>query len=206
MKLYETRRAPNPRRLRFFLAEKGIDLQAIETIELDLAAGDNLTDDFKRLNPMGTVPVLELDDGTCLAESMAICRYFEALHPAPALLGTTALEQATIDMWQRRMELGLLLPVAMAFRHTTGHFADRERVFADYGADRAEAAARMFAFLDRHLASQAHIAGATFSVADITAVVAIDFARVINLRIDTEAQPHLAAWYDRIAARPAARV
>lgn len=203
MKLYETRRAPNPRRLRIFLAEKDIDLADFEIEQIDLAAGDNLSGDFLAKNPMAGVPVLEFDDGRCLSESMAICRYFEATHPEPALMGRDAESQATIEMWNRRMELHLLFPVAMAFRHTTGHFADREAVFPDYGADRAMAASRMFDFLDQHLASTAHIAGPDYTVADITALVAIDFARVVDLRIDDRA--HLAAWHERVAARPSAR-
>lgn len=202
MKIHEMRQAPNPRRLRIFLAEKDIDLNDFEIQQMDLGAGDNLTDAFRARNPMGGVPVLEFDDGRCLSESMAICRYFEVAHPAPVLMGDTAEAQATIEMWNRRMELHLLLPVAMAFRHTTGQFADREAVFADYGADRAEAAARMFDFVDRHLARQPYIAGENYTVADITALVSIDFARVIDLRIGD--RPNLAAWHERVAARPSA--
>lgn len=203
MKIYEMRRAPNPRRLRIFLAEKEIDLADFEIEQLDLAAGDNLADAFKAKNPMGGVPVLEFDDGQCLSESMAICRYFEVVQPNPPLMGDTAESQATIEMWNRRMELHLLLPVAMAFRHTTGHFADREAVFPDYGADRARVAARMFDFLDQHLAERTCIAGDDYTVADITALVAVDFARVIELKIGD--RPHLAAWHERVSARPSAR-
>lgn len=202
MKLYEMRRAPNPRRLRIFLAEKGIDLADLDIEQLDLAAGDNLSADFRAKNPMGGVPVLEFDDGRCLSESMAICRYFEVAHPEPVLMGDTADAQATIEMWNRRMELHLLMPVAMAFRHTTGHFSDREAVFPDYGADRAEAAAKMFNFLDRHLADSPYVAGPDYTVADITALVAIDFARVIDMSIDD--RPNLATWHERVSARPSA--
>ncbi|MGN8157755.1 glutathione S-transferase family protein [Salinisphaera sp. RV14] len=203
MKLYETRQAPNPRRLRIFLAEKNIDLAEFEIEQLDLAAGDNLSAHFKAKNPMGGVPVLEFDDGQCLSESMAICRYFEITHPEPPLMGDSAESQAMIEMWNRRMELHLLLPVAMAFRHTTGHFSDREAVFPDYGADRAQAALRMFDFLDQHLATQPHVAGDDYTVADITALAAIDFARVIDVRVGD--RPHLAAWHDRVSARPSAK-
>ncbi|MES1937029.1 glutathione S-transferase family protein [Salinisphaera hydrothermalis] len=203
MKIYEMRRAPNPRRLRIFLAEKGIDLADFEIEQLDLAAGDNLSASFKAKNPMSGVPVLEFDDGQCLSESMAICRYFEVTHPEPPLMGDSAESQARIEMWNRRMELHLLFPVAMAFRHITGHFADREAVFPDYGADRAQAAARMFDFLDRHLAESSYIAGEDYTVADITALAAIDFARVVDLQIGERA--HLAAWHERVSARPSAR-
>lgn len=202
MKIHEMRRAPNPRRLRIFLAEKGIDLNDFEIEQVDLPAGDNLTDAFRARNPMGGVPVLEFDDGRCLSESMAICRYFEVIRPEPLLMGDTAEAQATIEMWNRRMELHLLLSVAMAFRHTTGQYSDREAVFPDYGADRAEAAARMFDFVDRHLAEQAYIAGENYTVADITALVAVDFARVIDLHIGD--RPNLAAWHERVTARPSA--
>lgn len=204
MKLYETARAPNPRRVRIFFAEKGVDTDRIHRVEMDLAAGDNLADSFRAKNPMCGVPVLEFDDGRCLSESMAICRYFELTHPQPPLMGGDPWQQAEIEMWNRRMEFHLLLPVAMAFRHTTGHFADREEVFSDYGADRATAALRMFDFLDRHLAEHAYIAGDSFSVADITALVAVDFARVIELRIGDE-RPHLRAWHTRVSARPSAK-
>ncbi|HET7313594.1 glutathione S-transferase family protein [Salinisphaera sp.] len=202
MKLYETRQAPNPRRLRIFLVEKGINLKDFEIEQLDLGAGDNLSETFKTKNPMCGVPVLEFDDGRCLSESIAICRYFELTHPEPPLMGDTAEAQATIEMWNRRMELHLLLPVAMAFRHTTGHFADRESVFPDYGADRAGAAIKIFDFLDRHLADRRYIADENYTVADITALVAIDFARVVDIRIGD--RPHLAAWHERVSTRPSA--
>ncbi len=206
MKLYEFERAPNPRRVRFFIAEKGIDLDSLERVQIDIGAAENRTREFRQMNPMGTVPVLELEDGTALSETMAICRYFEGRHPEPPLLGQSVLEQATIEMWNRRMEFNLLLPIAMAFRHTTGHFSDRENVFPDYGRDCSENAVRMFDFLNNHLADQDYIAGDRFSVADITAVVAIDFARVIKMRLNPEQHAHVIAWHERISARPAASV
>lgn len=204
MKIYETRQAPNPRRLRIFLAEKGINLADFEIEQLDLAAGDNLSEGFKTKNPMGGVPVLEFDDGQCLSESMAICRYFETTHPEPPLMGDTAESQAKIEMWNRRMELNLLMPVAMAFRHGSGYFADREVVCADYGAASLNNASRMFGFLDRHLANNEYIAGDDFTIADITALVSIDFARVIKLGI-AEEQSHLARWHAVVSARASAR-
>lgn len=202
MKLYETHRAPNPRRLRIFLAEKGISIDDFEVHQIDLEGGENLTDSFRAMNPMGRVPVLKLDDGHCLSESLAICRYFEALQPEPALFGRSPLEQATIEMWNRRMELNLLQSVAMAFRHTTGHYSDREAIFPDYGANQAKNAGKLFDFLDQHLAAQNCIVGDNYTVADITALVAVDFARVIDLRIDD--RKHLAAWHEQVSARPSA--
>ncbi len=130
MKVYELRRAPNARRVRMFLAEKGIEM---EYQQVDLGAGENLAPAFLTKNPAGRIPVLELDDGTCLSETLAICRYFEELHPEPNLFGSTALERATIEMWSRFIEFNLWLPTGMAFRHITGFYKDRERVFPEWG-------------------------------------------------------------------------
>lgn len=204
MKLYDTRQAPNPRRARMFMAEKGVDLDTLDVVQVDLAAGENLSEGFKRKNPMGGVPVLELDDGTHLSESMAISRYFEALYPEPPLLGVQAVEQALIEMWNRRMEMHFLLPVAMAFRHTTGHFRDRETVCPDYGQACLKTAQRMFGFMNDHLANSEYVAGDAFTAADITALCAVDFARVIKLRIG-EDQPHLQRWHASVSARPSAK-
>lgn len=204
MKLYESARAPNPRRVRMFMVEKGIDLATIERVEIDLAAGENLSAEYRQMNPMGGVPVLELDDGRFLSESVAICRYFEGTHPEPPLMGVSAEEQATIEMWNRRMEMNLLLPVAMSFRHGSGFFADRETVCPDYGQASHDNAVRMFEFLDDHLSRSEYIAGDAFSIADITALTSVDFARVIKLRIGAE-QPHLTRWYDKISSRGSAK-
>ncbi|MES1924113.1 glutathione S-transferase [Salinisphaera sp. T31B1] len=203
MKLYETARAPNPRRARMFMAEKGIDLNDVERIELDLAAGDNLSADFKQKNPMGGVPTLELDDGTFISESMAISRYFEEIHPEPPLMGRDALDKARVEMWNRRMELGLLFPVALAFRNITATFADREKCSREFGEISLERATKMFGFVDRHLADSQYIAGDVFTVADITALCAVDFARVVKLRIG-EDQSHLARWHEQVSARASA--
>lgn len=203
MKLYESSRAPNARRVRMFIAEKGIDLAGIERVEVDIASGANLTAEYRQMNPMGGVPVLELDDGRFLSESVAICRYFEETHPEPALMGVSAEEQANIEMWNRRMEFNLLLPVAMAFRHGTGFFADRETVCPDYGQASHETAVRMFDFLDDHLSRSQYIAGDDFSIADITALSSVDFARVVKMRIGEE-QTHLARWYDAVSGRESA--
>lgn len=203
MKLYQSQQAPNPRRARIFMAEKNLDFGNIEIIEMDLAGGDNLSEDFRRKNPMQGVPTLELDDGTCLSESMAISRYFEALMPEPPLMGRSPLEQAVIEMWNRRMEMYFLLPVAMAFRHITGHFRDREAVCPEYGQISLEKARKMFDFMNNHLANSEYVAGEAFSVADITALCTVDFARVVKLRIG-EDQPHLKRWHDTVSSRPSA--
>ena len=120
MKLYSAHKAPNPRRVLMFLAEKGIT--DVEVVNLDLSAGDNLHEDFRRKNPMAKVPVLELDDGTCISECGAIYRYLEERVPEPALLGRTIMEKTLIEMWERRAELSFMLTVGHCFQHTTGFF------------------------------------------------------------------------------------
>lgn len=203
MKLYEYRQAPNPRRVRMFLTEKGIDVSAIEHVQVDIMDGANLGEAFTAKNPMARIPMLELDDGTCISESVSISRYFELQQPEPVLFGRSAMEQVQVDMWNRRMELGLMQPVVMAFRHLSGQFADRETVVEAWGEASWSEAERMFAFLDRHLANNTYIAGDAFSIADITALCAVDFARVIKLRIDTD-QINLKRWHDSVSARPSA--
>lgn len=134
MKVYELKRAPNARRVRMFLAEKGVEMTYQQ---VDLGAGENLEPAFLAKNPAGRIPVLELDDGTCLSETVAICRYFEELNPEPNLFGNTALERATIEMWSRIVEFNLWLPTGMAFRHITGFYQDRETVFPSGGGVQA---------------------------------------------------------------------
>src|SRR5699024_6141222 len=191
MRLHENQTAPNPRRVRIFMAEKGVDPASVESVEVDIVAGENLGDAFLAKNPMGRIPVLELDDGSCIAESVAISRYVQDLYPEPPLFGADMTERVNVEMWDRRMELNLLYPVSMAFRHLRGKYADREPVIAAWGEASLAEAERMFDFLDRHLATNDHIAGARYSIADITALCAVDFARVIKLRIGDQ-RPHLA--------------
>ena len=204
MKLYQSDRAPNPRRARMFMAEKGIDLDQVEIINLDIMAGENLTDEYKKKNPLGGVPTLELDNGTCIAESMAISRYFEEIHPEPPLMGSNPEEKAIIEMWNRRMELNLLFPVAMAFRNLSRAFEDREKCSTEYGEISLERATKMFGFLNKHLANSEYIAGESYSVADVTALCTVDFARVVKLRIG-EDQTHLKRWHDSVSARASAK-
>ena len=199
MKIYETRQAPNPRRVRIFLAEKGIE--NVEYVQLDLQAGDNLSKEFRQKNSWGKVPVLELDDGKCISETVAICRYFEELYPDNPLMGQGALESAEIEMWNRRMELGVLFPVAMGFRHTTGYFSDREEVNKAWGETNVGYSKKQFQFLNKHLENNKYIAGDGYSIADITALCSVDFAKVIGLRV-TEELPHLQRWHDDMKARP----
>lgn len=203
MKIHENKSAPNPRRVRIFLAEKGIDTADIEFVQVDIVNGENLGDDFTAKNPMTGIPVLELDDGTCLSESIAICRYFEEQQPEPSLFGTTAWERAHIDMWNRRLDFNLLLPIGMAFRHISGQFSDREPVFLEWGEANLAAGERMFKFLDGHLADNEFVTGDQYTIADITALCAIDFARVVNLRIGDN-HPNLKRWHDAVSGRPSA--
>lgn len=200
MKIFETKLAPNPRRVRIFLAEKGIDC---EFVELNIKAGDNMTADMLAKNPGRGLPFLELDDGTVISESVAICRYFEVLYPEPALMGKTAEEQGVIEMMQRRIEFEFFLPVAMGFQHTTGYFSDRMTPIEAWGKESVKNAEKKLHQLDQMLSEKPFVAGNSFSIADITLLCAIDFARVIKIRPQAE-HKHLLAWHERISARPSA--
>ena len=200
MKIYETRTAPTPRIVRIFLAEKNIPM---EYVQLDLQKGENLSADMRAKNPIGKVPVLELDDGTCIAESVAICRYFDELHPELSLMGTTPLQKAQIEMWQRQVEMGLFMQVGMCFQHSTGYFKDRMTPVAEYGAVAGQAASSYLEILDKRLAESEFIAADTYSIADIIALCAIDFARVIKVKIGEE-QKNLQRWYQGVSSRPSA--
>jgi glutathione S-transferase len=201
MKLYDTKMAPNPRRVRIFLAEKGVQ---VPDEQVDLAKAQNRTPEFLKINPYGGVPVLQLDDGTNLAESVAICRYFEETHPEPRLMGVDARDKALVEMWQRRMELNLLAMVAGAFRNTSDFFKGRIPQVPEYGEVCRQSAERTFGMVDGFLASSKFIAGDRYTIADITALVAIDFAKLVKLRITPE-QKNLARWYETVSSRPSAK-
>ncbi len=201
MKIYETRTAPNPRRVRMFLAEKGVDM---EYVQLDLQKGENLTAEMRAKNPLGKVPILELDDGTCIAESDAICTYFENTVPEPTLMGTDAKSKAVISMWQSQVEMALLLQVGMCFQHSTGYFKDRMVPVAEYGKQAGINAAKYLNILERRLELNTYIAGEDFSIADITALCAIDFARVVDIRL-SDKHTNIRRWYDLVNQRPSAK-
>lgn len=204
MKLYSADRAPSPRRALILMAEKAVNFDDIEIINLDLGKGENLAADYRQKNPMGRVPMLELDDGTCLAENNAIARYFEEIIPEPPLLGVDARDKAIVEMWATRMEQNFLFPVGMAFRNITGFFKDRETPVKEWGEQCLKGAQKMYGFLDQHLANSEFIAGDNFTVADITALCTVDFAKVIKLDIGAD-QSNLQRWYDAVSARPSAR-
>lgn len=202
MKILQTQTAPNPRRVRIFLAEKGIE---VLYEELDLMKGALKTPEFSRLNPLQRVPVLILDDGTAIAETIAICRYFEETQPDPALFGTGARDRAVVEMWNRRMEIHLLQCVAQAFRHLHPAMAQLEvpQVSA-WGEANKPRVLEMLQIIDGELATRPYIAGNGLSVADITALVAIDFMRVARIQRPLELE-NLARWHGEMSARPSAK-
>lgn len=200
MKIYQTHMAPNPRRVRMFLAEKNI---AMEYQEVDIGAGDNLTPEMKAKNPTTKLPFLEFNDGTCIGETVAICRYFEEINPENPLMGRTALEKAQVEMWQRRVEFHLLQPITMCFVHTTGFFKDRMKPISEWGDASGENAVAYFDALNEHFSNSDYLVGDYFSIADITLLCSIDFARVVKIRVDEE-YTHLLDWYARVSARASA--
>jgi glutathione S-transferase len=200
MKILETRTAPNPRRVRIFLAEKGITV-AYEDLDLMKLR----TPEFTAKNWFQRVPVLVLDDGTAIAETVAICRYFEELQPEPALFGKGALGRATVEMWNRRVELGLLFCVASAFRHLHPAMATLEvpQVPA-WGEANKPRALEVLAYLDKELAGRRFIAGDELSIADITALCAVDFMKPARIQRPPELT-NVARWHAEMSARPSAR-
>lgn len=201
MKLYETSRAPNPRRARIFIAEKGLPMP--ELIQIDLAGLEHKKPEFASINPWTGTPTLVLDDGTVISESVAICRYFEELYPEPALFGTGARQRAEVEMWNRRLELGLYTHIAQTFRHTSPHMAHRELPQVPvWGEANRERAGEQMTLIDAHLADgRMFICGDTFTIADITCGVSLDFARVPKIALAPELA-HLSAWHARVASRP----
>lgn len=201
MKIIETNGAPNPRRVRMFLAEKGI---SVPFEERNLIAGELRTADFTAINPWQRVPVLILDDGTAISESIAICRYFEALNRDPPLFGEGALGVAVTEMWNRRVEHGLFAAVAHVFRHLHPRMAANEvPQIAVWGEANKPKVVAELELLDGRLASSRFIAGDNFSVADITAFVAIGFMKPSKLVVPTELS-NVLRWQEEVAARPSA--
>ena len=201
MKFYDCNAAANPRSVRMALAEKAIE---VESVQVDLFKGEQLGAAYRRINPMGTVPCLQLDDGLVISESIAIVRYLEAQQPTPCLLGSAPKEQALVAMWQRRMEDGVLNAATTFFHHATPGLGDSGRY---RNADWGEANRRRFidslGMIDRELSSRGYVAGDAFSFADITAFCGIGFAKAVGIALP-EGHRHLDDWQARIAARPSA--
>ncbi|MHA4866327.1 glutathione S-transferase family protein [Duganella sp. PWIR1] len=204
MKLYTSLRAPNPRRVAMFMAEKG--LADIEQVVIDLGAGEHRSADYLARNPFGRVPALELDDGRILCETRAICSWLEGYAPEPNLMGEGYDERAFIEMADRRVELHLFYGIANCVRHTHPGLAALEQPqFPEYGAVQGEKMRETARWLDQVLATQPFVAGQRFTIADITAFCALEFGRgLMKFRPGQEGMPHLQAWRDRIAERPSA--
>ncbi len=209
MKLHDFGPAPNARRVRVFLAEKGLE---IPTVEVKLRDGAMFEEPYRSMNPFAVVPFLELDDGTCIGESVSICRYLEDLHPEPSLMGRDPRERALIDMWNRRVELDGYLPIMHSLRNTEAGF--RGRVVPGTRNDLAqfpeivERGKDMLSILlerlDAQLAANRFIAGETFSIADITGHFTIGLADRIEFPIPGD-RPNVARWHEEVSARPSVR-
>jgi len=201
MRIIETRTAPNPRRVRIFLAEKQI---AVPFEEVGIMQGELRTPEFSSVNPWQRVPVLILDDGTAISESVAICRYFEELQPEPALFGRGPLGRALVEMWSRRVELGLFAAVVSVFRHLHPKMSGLEAPqVAAWGEANKTKVAEMLGLIDARLAEAPFIAGADFSIVDITALVAIDFMKAARLRRQ-DGLTNVERWHRDVSARPSA--
>lgn len=202
MKLYDGGRAPNPRRVRVFFAEKGV---TVPTEQIDLGALQQRTATYAAINPLQRVPALVLDDGTVLTESVAICRYIDALHPEPPLFGEGPLDVAQVEMWNRRAELNLLGPVSFVFRHL--HPAMKEMEVPQvpaWGEANKPRVHEFLAFLDGELKRRPYVAGERFTIADITALIAVDFMKVSKLAVPDELA-NVRRWHAEVSARPSAR-
>ena len=201
MKLYDGGRAPNPRRVRIYLAEKGI---AIASEQIDLASMQHKSAAYAAINPLMRVPALVLDDGPIITESIAICRYFESLHPAPPMFGEGGLEQAMVEMWTRRVEQHLFYPITQTFRHLHPAMKAMEvPQVAEWGEANKARVADFLPILDRQLHGQPFVADAHYSVADITALVAVDFMKPAKLAVAPEFS-NILRWHADVSARPSA--
>jgi glutathione S-transferase len=202
MKLYDGGRAPNPRRVRVYLVEKGI---VVPTEQVDLGSLQQKSASFTAINPLQRVPALVLDDGAVITESIAICRYFEVCHLDPPLFGEGALEQALVEMWNRRVELHLYFPVSQVFRHLhPGMKATEVPQVAEWGEANKARVLDFLSILDRQLGDQPFVAGARYSVADITALIAVDFMKPAKLAVPSEHR-NILRWHAEVSARPSAK-
>lgn len=202
MKLYDFGRAPNPRRVRIFLAEKAV---TVPTEQVDMMTMQHKSEAFTAVNPLQRLPVLELDDGTHIAESMAICRYFEELRPEPPLFGRGAKEAAMVEMWNRRLELNLLNAVAAVFRHLHPAMREMEQPqVPEWGEANKPRVMEFLEFFDGELKDRLFVTGNHYTVADITGLVAIDFLKPAKLTVP-EDFTNVRRWHGQVSARPSAR-
>ena len=202
MKLYDLAASPNTRRVRIFMAEKGLD---IPKVQVDLTKNENQSPEYLAKNSLGKMPMLELDDGTCITESATICRYLEELYPDPPLFGRDALERAKVDMWHRRMELEILIPVIAIFVHSNEMWKGRVPQVPEWAEINRENVKKRFVWLDQELEGREYIATEHYSIADITAQCGILMAKAAaGIRVVPE-QDNLTAWWDRVTSRPTAR-
>ncbi|MBW2543667.1 MAG: glutathione S-transferase family protein [Deltaproteobacteria bacterium] len=201
MKLYDSALAPNPRRVRIFLAEKGIE---VPIVPVDIVKAENRQPAFLAKNPLGAVPVLELDDGTFLSESTAICRYFEEVRPDPPLMGTDASDRALVEMWLRRIEFEVAFPIMQTFRNTHDFFKGRIPQVPEWGEVCKQKALEQLAWLDGEMADRPFVAGDRYTIADITLLIGVDFGRVSDIRIDPK-HKNLTRWYGEASSRPSAK-
>jgi glutathione S-transferase len=201
MKLFDGGRAPNPRRVRVFLAEKGIE---VPLVPVDMGAMEHKQQEVSSRNPLQRLPVLELDDGTVITESVAICRYFEELYPQPTLFGRDAIGKARVEMWQRRMEFNLLNCVAQAFRHVHPAMKDWETPqIPEWGEANKPKALEFLRLLDGELADRTFIAGDEYTIADITGLVAVDFMKPARIKVPEDCT-HVLRWHQSVSSRPSA--
>jgi len=201
MLLHDLKSGMHPRRVRILLAEKGVE---IPSRQVDVVAGENTSAEFRRLNPLGKVPVLVLDDGSVLSESMAICRYLEALYPTPPLFGSTDLQKARIEMWLRRAEYEIARPVVDIFVHSSDFYRTRLEQVPAYAAWARQRLDEGMAWLDRELAGTACIGQDDYSMADIVAQCALVLGKAVGIRVADE-HANLARWFAAVSARPSAR-
>jgi glutathione S-transferase len=200
MKLYDSNTAPNPRRLRIFIAEKGIE---IPTEQVDIGKLATRSAEFLAINPLGRVPVLELDDGSRIAESIAICRYLEALHPEPALFGTTPNEVGVTEMWIHRVEYELAQNVFHCFQNTHDYMKDRQQQVPEFGDLCRDRANEFCGLLNERLGEAQFIGGDHYSMADISAQMSLDFGKVVKVRA-AENHTNLQRWHKEVSTRPSA--
>jgi glutathione S-transferase len=202
MKLYDGGRAPNPRRVKIYLAEKGL---SVPLEQVDLGKLAHKSPEYTAINPIQRVPALRLDDGTIITESIAICRYFESLHPEPPLFGRGARQSAMVEMWERRVEFHLLAAVSHIFRNSHPAMKEMEVPQVPAWADANKPRVMDFiALLDRELAGRRYIAGDDYTVADITGLVAVDFMKPVKLVVPKELK-NVRRWHQDVSARPSAQ-